>query len=125
VLRRSGCAIGYQRAKNGSGADRNGYRVISKNGKQKLEHRHVMEKLLGRTLLHEESVHHKNGQKSDNRPDNLELWSKSQPAGQRVEDKVSWAIELLLLYAPEKLRPSMLASEHVPYDGFLSSEWLS
>ncbi len=65
------------------------------------------------------------GMKSDNRPENLELWSKSQPSGQRVSDKVTWAIELLLLYAPEKLRPAMLDDEHVPYDGFLSSEWLS
>lgn len=29
----------------------------------------------------------------------------SQPSGQRVSDKVSWALEFLRLYAPEKLVP--------------------
>ena len=39
-----------------------------------------------------------NGVRDDNRPENLELWSKAQPAGQRVEDKITWAIELLERY---------------------------
>jgi hypothetical protein len=50
-----------------------------------------------------ELVHHKTGDRKDNRPENLELWSHSQPCGQRVKDKVAWAIELLTLYAPERL----------------------
>lgn len=57
-----------------------------------------MEKVLGRSLLKHESVHHKNGIKVDNRPENLELWSTSQPYGQRVEDKIMWAKKLLELY---------------------------
>lgn len=69
-----------------------------------------MESLLGRHLLREETVHHVNGVRNDNSPENLQLWSSSQPAGQRVTDKVAWAIELLELYAPEVLaaRPTQL-----------------
>lgn len=69
------------------------------------EHTLVMEEMLGRFLLRHETAHHKNGDRSDNRMSNLELWSKSQPAGQRVTDKVEWATELLSIYAPERLGP--------------------
>ena len=71
-----------------------------------------MAKLLGRPLREDESVHHINGDRLDNRTDgplvnfrsgNLELWSRWQPRGQRVDDKVEYAIELLERYLPEAL----------------------
>jgi len=52
-----------------------------------------MSLILGRELSARENVHHKNGVRTDNRPENLELWVKPQPIGQRPEDLVAWVVD--------------------------------
>lgn len=74
--------------------DDQGYRCLSRwPNNHVLEHRVVMEEVLGRELLPGENVHHKNGRRADNRPENLELWVTPQPYGQRPEDLVAWVID--------------------------------
>lgn len=111
-LKRDLCrAATGKNAKNWKG----GYRYVAKGAggyvqmmnpetrKRTYEHVYVMERHLGRELFTHESVHHKNGIRTDNRLENLELWSSSQPSGQRLVDKIEYWRQQLSTYAPHML----------------------
>jgi HNH endonuclease len=95
------------------------------------EHILVAEQLLGRYLEPGESVHHRNGIRNDNRPENLELWTTPQPAGIRASDAIRWALTILERYtdwdrgAPPTVLPGAEALLEVAGVEPASSELLS
>lgn len=83
--------------------DKDGYVRVRVGNDRRAMHQIVMERMLGRKLLPGEEVHHLNGNRYDNRPGNLELWTIRQPKGCRVDDAVAGAIDYLQVYLPEIL----------------------
>jgi hypothetical protein len=59
------------------------------------EHRHIYEKYYSIKLGPHQNIHHINGNRLDNRIENLELWDTSQPSGQRIEDKIKYYFKLV------------------------------
>ncbi|WP_432489304.1 HNH endonuclease [Kineococcus sp. SYSU DK018] len=105
-----------KRAKGEGTVNSQGYRVVKvwRDGRWASvgQHRVAFEEVLGRRLTGQENIHHRNGDRADNRTDgaprtnqggnlvsgNLELYFIKQPRGQEIGPKVDWGVEMIVDY---------------------------
>jgi hypothetical protein len=94
ICKRHGYVIAYvpdhPEIKRRLAVNPNGYAASNKTV---YEHRIIMEKMLGRWLLPGENIHHRDGNRSNNAPDNLELWVRPQPSGISVHDSIAQMVD--------------------------------
>jgi hypothetical protein len=77
------------------------------------EHRWLYEQHYGIKLLPHQNIHHINGIRTDNRIENLELWDTSQPAGQRIDEKINFYFNLLQEFRNHPLYKEMIEKQIV------------
>jgi hypothetical protein len=89
-----------------------GYIRVKVGNRRLMSQRVIMEAKIGRPLFDDETVHHVDGNRQHNEPSNLELWSSRHPKGQRVDEKVIFARDILDRYGfrPEIFNASEAAS---------------
>lgn len=73
-----------------------GYKAVKKNGIYILEHRLVMESILGRELRTEEQIHHIDGDKLNNKSENLEVILNGQHQSKHTKSETKQAISARL-----------------------------
>lgn len=101
-------ALRRRKAEGSIYTDKKGYKLLLSRSHPRASNRYVfehilvMEKKLGRHLLPNENIHHKNGVKNDNHLENLELWVRPQPTGVRVKDAINWAKKILETYGSDE-----------------------
>lgn len=64
-----------------------GYVLILHHGKYRCEHRVVAEEMIGRPLTPDEHVHHKNRNRADNRPENLEVLTGAEHISMHMKER--------------------------------------